>query len=252
MHLCYIDDSGDSRSGTTLTALMVHDYSWAALLDAWLQGRREIHGLFGVPKSRELHSTELYKGRGHFCDTPEQEAAFGGAPRAAVGRIMLSTLAKHGSFELATVGTAERVKPTTYARFIAWLEDWAAVHDTHLLIFYDGQHGLDRPGASPGPERQRELWETAIRDATPYREVHRGLDIKSRRVIEDVIMQDSRYSQLIQAVDLMAYGAYQKHLQRHPKIWGTRNQVVPEAIKAYMQLAQHWSEDSDYGVHWLD
>ena len=204
-----------------------------------------------MPKSRALHSTELYKGRGHFCETAEQEAAFGGGQRAAVGRLMLSALAKQGDFTVATVGVADRVKPVTYARFIAWLEDWALVHDTHLLIFYDGQQGLDRPGSSPAPERQRELWETAIRDATPYREVHRGLDIKSRRVVEDVIMQDSRYSQLIQAVDLVAYGAYHKHLQGHPEIWGTRNQAVPAAIRAYMQLAGRWDSSSDYGVHWL-
>lgn len=232
--------------------MMVEHSSWAEVLDTWLEGRREIHRIFGVPKSRELHSTELYKGRGHFCDTPQQEADFGLGQRAAVGRIMLSALAKHGKFEVLTVGTAERVKPTTYARFVAWLEDWALAHDTYLLIFYDGQQGLDRPGVLPGPDRQRELWETALRDATPYREVHRGLDIKSRRVIEDVIMQDSRYSQLIQAADLMAYGAYHKHLQEHPEIWGIRNRAMPAAIRAYMQLAKHWTSDSDYGMHWLD
>lgn len=252
MHLCYVDDSGESRHGTTLTALLVEDSKWSTLLSAWLDGRREIHNLFGVPKTRELHATELYKGRGSFCDTPDQEKAFRSSQRAAAGRIVLSSIAKGADFTLVTIGTAARATPTTYARFVAWLEDWAAAQDTRLLIFYDGQQGLDRPGASPGPERRRELWEAAVRSATPYRDVHRSLDLSTRRVLEDVIMQDSRYSQLIQAVDLMAYGAYHKHLQDHPQIWGTRNQPLPAAIRAYMQLAAHWPADSDAGFYWLE
>ena len=134
----------------------------------------------------------MYKGRGSLCETPEQDRACGTSQRAAIGRIMLSSLAKHSDFTVATVGTADPSKPTAYARFVAWLEDWAATNDTYLMIFYDGQQGLDHPGESPAPDRQRELWETAIRDATPYREVHRRLELRSRRVVEDVIMQDSR------------------------------------------------------------
>ena len=56
---------------------------------------------------------------------------------------MLSSLAKHSDFTVATIGTADPSKPTAYARFIAWLEDWAVTNDTHLMIFYDRQQGLD-------------------------------------------------------------------------------------------------------------
>ncbi|MBK5237805.1 MAG: DUF3800 domain-containing protein [Actinomycetales bacterium] len=40
--------------------------------------------------------------------------------------------------------------------------------------------------------------------------MHRDLSITNRRVVEDVIMQDSKYSQLIQAADLAAYAAFHR------------------------------------------
>ncbi|WP_308202080.1 DUF3800 domain-containing protein [Rathayibacter rubneri] len=251
MHLCYVDDSGDSRHGVTLTGLIVEDREWSGLLNAWLAGRRAIHREFGVLKTAELHATKLYKGRGQFCETLAQNASFGTGKRAAAGRVMLSALAKHPRFEVVTVGMADRSKPVAYARFIAWLEDWAEREGTYVMVLYDGQQGLGDPGEELEPPRDRELWETAIRDAAPYREVHRSLDIQSRRVVEDVMMQDSRYSQLIQAADLIAYGAYQKHRQEHPEIWGGDGTPSADAIIAYMRLAARWPEGSDFGVHWL-
>jgi Protein of unknown function (DUF3800) len=252
MYLAYVDDSGDSKHGTTLTALLVEPHHWAGLLDAWLTGRREVHQQFGVRKHAELHATALYKGRGRFCETAEEEKRFGTGLRAATGRIVLSHLSRFDHFYVLTVGSQVVSKPTLYAMFVAHLEDWAAAMETQLMIFYDGQQGLPHHGADPTPQERAELWDRAVPDATPYRQVHRGLDITSRRVVEDVIMQDSRYSQLIQAVDLIAYGAYQHHRQHHPEIWGTDVKPVADAIRAYMTTKAHWvhAEDSG-GVAWL-
>lgn len=252
VHLCYVDDSGDSKRGTTLTALMIEAHDWSSVLNAWLDGRRAIHKEFGVPKTKELHASDLYKGRQKFCETPEHEAAFQKPARAAAGRIMLSHLAAHGRFTVATVASSTRSKPEIYARFVAWLEDWAVANDSWLMIFYDGQQG-DVPFEDEiTTEERHDLWETAIRNAAPYREVHRDLDIGTRRIVEDVIMQDSKYSQLIQAVDLLAYGAWHKHLQEHPEHWGTKITPHAGAIRAYMKVLEHWPKDSDYGVYWID
>jgi hypothetical protein len=253
MYLAYVDDSGDSRHGTTLTALLVPSEHWRAVLDAWLEGRRAIHDQFGVAKHAELHANELYKGRGSYCETPEQDRAFGSTQREAAGRIVLAALARQPDFHLVTMGTPERSKPATYARFVALLEDWAERINTELLIFYDGPQGIEHdPDKAPSRDREElaSQWEDALRNAAPFRQVHRGLDIGRRRVIEDPIMQDSRYSQLIQAVDLIAYGAFQRHRQDHPEIWGTNVKPSAAAIRAYMRLAKHWSPASDYGVIW--
>ncbi|MGO4301985.1 DUF3800 domain-containing protein [Leifsonia sp. RAF41] len=250
MHLCYVDDSGDSRRGVLLTALIVEDSNWSRTLRAWLIGRREIHRVFGVPKLRELHANQLYKGRGTFCETTEQNARFGDAQRAAVGRMMLSHLSKNGAFVLFSVGTSDRSPSVAYAKLIARLEDWADDNATELMVFYDGRDGSTVDHHASAREKA-EFWEQAIRAAAPYRRAHRALDLASRRVIEDVVMQDSRFSQFIQAADLLAYGAFHKHVQSHPEIWGDEKEPCRPAIKAYMQASSHWPEDSDDGVYWL-
>ena len=250
MHLCYVDDSCDPSRGKLLTALLIHDSKWTQALDAWLTGRREIHRRFGVPKLAELHANKLFKGRGRFCESPEQEAAFTDRARAKAARIALSHLSDRSPFELITIGAAERSPHVMYARFIAWLEDWAELHDTQLMIFYDGQHGVDETGTLDARERH-ELWERALRASGPYREVHRSLELSTRRVVEDVVMQDSRYSQLIQAADLIAYGAYHKHRHMNPDVWGGSFRPSHAAIAAYMQTSAHWPADSDDGIHWL-
>jgi hypothetical protein len=250
VHLCYVDDSGDSRRGVLLTALIIDASQWSDALDAWLGGRREIHRIFGVPKVRELHANELYKGRGRFCEAATANAAFGDVQRAAVGRIMLSRFSKEGSFTVLSIGTSDRSPSVAYTRLVAFLEDWAEDHETHLMVFYDGQDGMVLEGDAT-PSEAADVWEQAIRAAAPYRRAHRALELGSRRIIEDVIMQDSRYSQFIQAADLLAYGAYHKHVQTHPEIWGAERKPNPPAIRAYMQAARHWPADSDHGVYWL-
>ncbi len=253
VYMAYVDDSGDSRNGTTLSAILVEPARWSGVLAAWLEGRRAVHREFGVRKHAELHAANLYKGRGVFCETPEQQSRFGGRQRAATGRIVLNHLSQYEHFHVLTVGTSGTSKPTVYARFVAHLEDWAATEDTELVIFYDGPQGIHQDdGSEPTREQLSTQWEDALRNAAPYRRVHRDLDIGRRRVVEDPIMQDSRYSQLIQAVDLIAYGAYQRHRQAHPELWGTRTAVVPAAIRAYMTTRSHWLPGTDaHGVVWL-
>lgn len=254
VYLCYLDDSGDSKHGVTITALIIEDRNWASTLDAWLSGRRAIHREFGVLKHSEVHANDLYKGRGSYCATAEEDKKFGTSKRDAAGRILLTSLAK-AEFSVTTFATSTVSKPTAYARAIARLEDWASEHDTHLLVFYDGQQGLFYDGQQGlagqdevvTTERSRKLWDRAVRDAKPYREVHRSLPIQERRILEDPVMQDSKYSQLIQAADLIAYGAYHRHKQDHPEIWGTQWRVMPAAITAYMKVSAHWRRPRTLG-----
>lgn len=248
MHLAYVDDSGDSKHGTTLTAVLVEDRAWNATLQAWLDGRRSITDDFGVPKGTELHAADLYKGRG-LRDTSSGNT-LSPRQRAAIGRIMLSHLAKPEGVQVVTLAMSERSKPQGYAQLISWLDEWASDNDTTVMVLYDGQQGY--PASPSATEQQaRDTWERALRDASPLRDVHRGLPITTRRIVEDVVMQDSRYNQLIQAADLAAYGAFHKHVQERQDIWGTDIAPVPDAIKAYMCLRERWIPDTDHGIIWL-
>lgn len=252
MHLVYVDDSGDSRNGTTLTALIIPDHRWSAALAVWLEGRREIHREFGVPKTQELHANQLYKGRGKYCETPDQNRAFSTPRRNATGRIMLSSLAKAEGIMVITLVTPLPSATAAYSKLVAWLDEWAESEKTTVMIFYDGQQGYGDSEEPRTPDQAREQWDKALRSAAPYRDTHRSLDIGTRRVVEDVIMQDSKYSQFVQAADLVAYGAYQLHRQKHPEFWGTRNRPVPAAIKAYKSMMNRWLPGSEEGIIRVD
>lgn len=252
VHLAYVDDSGDSKHGTMLTALLVEDRHWNNVLASWLQGRREIHREFDVPKTQELHANNLYKGRGHFCDSAEAEDAFSSGRRAATGRIMLSWLAKADGLTIATIATPHRSSTQAYATFIRWLDAWAAKMQTTAMVFYDGQQGYGPDDSSRTPEQIRAQWDAAFRGSAPYRDVHRSLNLSTRHVIEDVVMQDSRYNQLIQAADLVAYGAYQLHTQEHPDLWSSKHTPAADAIRAYLRTKRLWIPDSDQGILWVE
>lgn len=250
MHLCYVDDSGDSKRGSSLPALIIQDRSWALTLEAWLAARRKIHQDFGVPKKKELHAVQLYKHRGRYCETREQDEAFNQPVRDAVGRIMLNSLAQMSPDTapvVATMAGPTRTTPALYQHFLAWLDDWARRQDTYVMVFYDGQQAEMVPSGR-GPT---EVWESALRSATPYREQHRELKIGTRRVIEDVVMQDSRYNQLIQAADLIAYGAWHKDVQDNPHRWSNGLEPSPGAIKAYLKTRDLWVPEMTGGLIWV-
>ncbi|WP_249367825.1 MULTISPECIES: DUF3800 domain-containing protein [unclassified Actinomyces] len=189
--------------------MLVEDRAWTSVLRARLEGRRSIHRELGVDTSKELHANDLYKGRGSFLPAGSGDH-LSTVQREATGRIMLSHLAQADGFHVVTLAMSGRSKPRAYRHLISWLDTWAGTNDTTVMVLYDGRQGYP-PSSSGSAEQVLVEWETALRDASPLRAVHRDLPIATRRVIEDVVMQDSRDNQLIQAADLIAYGAFHKH-----------------------------------------
>jgi hypothetical protein len=253
MYFCYIDDSGDSKTGSTMSVILVEDKHWPGLLGSWLEGRRSVHEEWGLGKNTEIHANKLLKGRGLFCDTEEQNGKFSALARGAASRVLLSNLANYDDFRVLSFGMATTRNHELYERVIDYLEDWALEQDSYLMVFYDGMQGFKHLLEDEGldPQEAKTQWTLAGRNASVYRSVHRNLDISKRRVMEDVIMQDSKYNQLIQAADLIAYCAYHKHLQNHPEIWGTKNKALPAAAIAHSRLRKHWADDSDEGMFWF-
>jgi hypothetical protein len=286
VHLCYVDDSG--RDGiATFTGLLVPATGWNCLLKCWLAGRRQLSQIWHVDKHAELHANELTKKRsGRFCepgcqppgctdpgmcgDDPDAadccqaecclpdccgrsyfENQFGSqAVRDRAYQIMMGRLGGCPALTVTTVGCHTPSAPDAYGLFIDHLDRWAADNDTSVLVFLDGPQGpIDNSDMSP--EQAKAEQEAASRNATPYRRTHRDLVLSARRVIEDPIVLDSQYNQLIQAADLAAYGAYQ-HLWADGQ-WpsgGKHGSPKQSVIKAYQQLAPRWLPDSKDGIHW--
>lgn len=204
LYLCYVDDSGDSAGGVTMSGLLVAAEQWTSLLDRWLAARREAHATWGLPKTVELHANVLMAGRG-YRDYPRMSSH---SARGSLYRVMLKSVPGAG-VELLSVGSASTVTHECYGLLIAALENWAHERDEYILVFYDGRElGHD------GDDQDQ-----VIRNNAHYRSAHRALPITTRRVLEDVVTQDSRFSQLMQAADLLAYGTWHLDVKQNPTRW---------------------------------
>ncbi|MGW9425403.1 DUF3800 domain-containing protein [Streptomyces koyangensis] len=91
---------------------------------------------------------------------------------------------------------------------------------------------------------------TRVQDSGPR--PHRSLPLYTRRVLEDPVMQDSRYSQFIQAADMVGYAAFHHLMLGRPEVWPKQKPLGPMS-KAYRRLAGHWlpGHGTD-GIVWVD
>ena len=248
MYLCYADDSGADKA-RTVTGLLVDDAHWSDFLFTWLNARAMLTKEFGVLKHAELHATQLAKGRGSFCGGDEDaERSFTKSSRLAAYRIMLNALGRFAPLQVVTVGASTAQHVDVYGHFIDQVDRWAVEQDTRVLMIYDGKSGEVDDDASH--ETRTAEMEQAWRDHRPYRLKHRGLELATRRIIEDVIVQDSRSSQLIQAADLVAYAAYQHWMTRFPELW-PKHKPVEKVCQAYRRLEDRWMPGTDDGVIWV-
>ncbi len=250
VYFCYVDDSGADQ-GRTLTGLLVPEEGWSDLLHHWLEGRRKLQETWGVPKNTELHAVDLVKGRGRPCATENQNKSFGRPARIAAHDLMLRHLAKCESVRVLTVAGGTSRIATVYRAFVSHLEVWALEEETRVVIMCDGQSGPDEV-EEVGQEKAQDVWRQAIRGAKPYRDAHRSLPLASRRVLEDPVMQDSRYSQLIQAADLVGYAAFHHLMLARPEVW-PKMTAMGSMSKAYKRLRHHWLPGyGTDGVVWVD
>jgi len=248
VYLCYADDSGDNTS-RSITAVLVEDKNWSSLMAKWLEDRSYLTKTWGVRKNAELHALELATQRGSFCETDTQERLFVHDARRRAYEIMASSLARVDGLVTFTVASRETRLPVVYGLFVERLEQWAVTRQTQVMVLLDGPDG--NALADDDPETRQRKWVAAQKYAQPYRRVHRELDVANRRVLEDVIMQDSKHNQQIQAADLAAYAAFHDAKLRHPNRWNKNGPNREAALTAHQRLKSTWPTDSDDGLYWI-
>lgn len=203
--MIYMDDSGDPKRGTAVFGWVEFaPHEWAKVLEAWLNLRRKLWNVYGIPAHEELHTTTYVGGRGRIARTPPERLTRDGQTMwkdlgrevaeealralAGIGGLRVGAVFQHGPSD-----TFEAVKKTVYRRFIDRLEGELRLSRSLAMLFMDGD-GSD----------------------STFRDVHRGLNLRNRRVIEDAIHLDSRASQFIQMADLVAWCAH-VHVELHEK-----------------------------------
>jgi hypothetical protein len=197
MRIFFVDDSGD-QTIAVLAAISFELNEWHRVLVEWLGWRRWMWKQYGLPTDFELHAQEFISGRGEIVyrdsrrivQSPRIDGVLG-LRKEAYRRSMAQINRQEGVSVLAVAWQGKTIADA-YAWFINQLDELLADLGEEAIIVVDGL------------------------DDSSYRPAHRQLNIKTRRIIEDPLMQSSRHSQLIQMADLVAHAAFQ-HLVADPE-----------------------------------
>lgn len=217
--LIYVDDSGDQKHDL-LTALCFPVGNWATYLDGWKKYRRHLLKRVGFPLGCEFHSQTFLKRKLSVFD-PQTETSV---------KIPYEVLLSNGDkisrpklFEagLRTIAACENIRVLTcyspspngaakmYGPLLVWIEEFLISTDSHGIVWFDGM--------DEGMALIRRL-------------VHRGLDIRTRRVLEDGIPLSSVTSHFIQMADAVAYSALR----------AVRRDGPPHLRDSYLYLTNRW------------
>jgi hypothetical protein len=196
MRIFYVDDSGDEEMAV-LAAIGFELGDWRRVLTGWLGWRKWLWGKYRLPVDFELHAQEFVSGRGEIAYRGEDGETVNppidrtpGLRREAYKRCLAQIERQAG---ISVLAVAERgvTLAALYQWFIGELDGVLGSFNEEAMVVVDGL------------------------DDSRFRPAHRSLELKTRRIIEDPLMQSSRHSQLIQMADLVAHAAFQ-HEARDP------------------------------------
>jgi hypothetical protein len=191
----YVDDSGDETC-TLLTALEIPVDRWSVCLRTWLGWRKALFRKHHLPTDFEIHSSEFLQGKGEPAPVVEGEKAplinTSRGLRREIFESSLAQIARTPGLRMLTIYRDDTEKMLLYRDLLAWIEDEARIDSTHAIMIVDGI------------EKR-------------YRMEHRALKLRTRVVVEDVWMQDSVHSQLIQMADMAVHAAFQRAVRNPDK-----------------------------------
>ncbi len=185
----YIDDSGN-EDVTVIAAVTFELERWPEVLKQWLGWRKWLMRTYRLPVDYELHAQEFISGHGRVPpleDPPEIDHITG--LRSEAYRRSLEQLDRQQGVHVTAIAREGLNVKAVYAEFVESIDAWLGGRGELGLCIVDGG------------------------DASSYRPAHRALELKTRALLEDPLMQSSSHSQLIQLVDLVSYAVFQ-HIDR--------------------------------------
>lgn len=196
----YVDDSGATDRGWIVYGYIeLAAEDWGRALEHWFDFRHETFERHGIPTDYEFHAINFINGRGN----PSQNTDWN-RDRALRHQVAVAALRALSEMPGVKVGAVVR---HTEARRDAYADERRRVYaelldrlDTRLKCAAEfGAIVVDGDGTDPS-----------------YRQRHRDMDRRSRRIIEDPIFQPADSNPLLQIADLVSYTAYQA-VQRAPE-----------------------------------
>jgi len=200
----YSDDSGD-ETGSFYSGILIPLELWNLYLEKWLKFRKWAFKKHNLSPRYELHAYNFIVAREEKAEKPFLEDPTH-LINTSVGlrhEICIKALLTIGAWRDAKVVTY--YAPTTskvaaYAGFLDTVDTQLRNEDAWAIMITDG----------------------SLRESNQHvQSAHRGLDIKTRRIIEDGWIQPADMSQLIQVADLIVHCAFQgrKRQQSRDFMW---------------------------------
>jgi hypothetical protein len=190
----YVDDSGTEQIAV-VSAITFELEAWRTVLKAWLGWRKWLYKTYSLPTDFELHAQEFVTGHGTI-QAPGAEAvpeiSTNVTLRKKAYRQCLEQINRQEEISVLTGVLPEGTIADAYASLIGEINELLEDRGEDAIFIVDGK------------------------DDSSYRPAHRALDLRTRGVIEDPLMQSSRHSQFIQMADLVAHAAFQ-HLETNPE-----------------------------------
>ena len=198
MHLVYVDDS-QAGSRVYYSALIIPAARWQEALDHILVFRRWMKTQHGIYVKREMHATEWLGGRGKIAPQLVSKQL-----RAKLFRIFLKHLSKTPYAKLINATGHDSLEATVFERMLNRIQKNMEVKNSHAMIISDEGKDYDKllrkmRRYNPIPSAYG-TW--ASGSATQ--------NIKTDRIVEDIVYRDSANSLLIQAADACAFSFLRK------------------------------------------
>lgn len=218
-----MDDSGDEHRDL-LGAVMLPLDAWRECLRAWLNWRRHLFKMWGIPADFELHAVDFLRPKRNqvpMNHSRSERVATSGintqlGQRREVYRRSLDAIRHMPGVRIATVCRPGSDRVETYQALLTAFQATMEETDQDVLVMVDG--------ASLDPRLRGE---------------HRVLKLNDRRIIEDPWPERSHHSQLLQIADLVVHAAYQ-HVARQPSrefMWNWYPDQLSSAIRFHLDDA---------------
>ena len=217
MYLMYVDESGDSglqNSPTryfVLSGLVVHELRWQQTLDQLVDFRKRMRATFGLLMREEIHAGQMLSRPGPLVRIQKND-------RLAIIRHLLDELAEMTFLNVITVRIDKNGKEPGYDPFEkAWQALIQRFENTMSNSNFPQPRNPSERGLIVCDETDEASLRNVFRRLRVYNPVphnrarfgagYRQLPVQS--LVEDPIMRRSHQSYFIQAVDAVAFSAYQ-------------------------------------------
>lgn len=219
MYLMYVDESGDtgllSNGSPTryfiLSAIVIHESSWYALLQNIISFRRNLKATKGVLMREEIHATPFISRPGNLVRLRRND-------RLDILKKCLDWVASNSDISVITVAVDKQNKTTDHIFELAWerliqrfentivkrnFPHSSQKTDEYGMIISDNTDNRKLKGVIRKMRRHNPIPNNSGIFTSGYR------NLKITKVIEDPFLKDSSDSYFHQMVDVIAYFAKQ-------------------------------------------